>query len=68
MIRTKMSTDYIVSSLKALFGTNVTTADIRGWCASNGTNYQTVTNKLKQFKVGHGCWNLEVTQQRVEEI
>jgi hypothetical protein len=45
MTRTKMSTDYIVSSLKTLFGTNVTAADIKGWCAANGANYQTVTNK-----------------------
>jgi hypothetical protein len=68
MTRTKMSTDYIVSSLKALFGTEVTTAEVRGWCASNGTNYQTVTNKLEEFKVSRGRWNLEVTQERVEEI
>jgi hypothetical protein len=68
MTRTKMSTDYIVSSLKTLFGTEVTTAEVRGWCASNGTNYQTVTNKLEEFKVSRGRWNLEVTQEKVEEI
>jgi hypothetical protein len=64
----KMSTDYITSSLKAIFGNSVTAADIRGWCSSNGSNYQTVTNKLEQFKVSRGKWNLEVTQERVEEI
>ena len=68
MTRTKMSTDYITSSLKALFGTNVTAADIKGWCAANGANYQTVTNKIEEFKVSRGRWNLEVTQQKVEEI
>jgi MoxR-like ATPase len=68
MIRTKMSTDYIISSLKALFGSNVTSADIRGWCASNGYNYQTVTNKIDDYKVSRGKWNLEVTQTKVEEI
>jgi hypothetical protein len=68
MTRTKMSTDYIISSLKTLFGTNVTAADIKGWCAANGANYQTVTKKLDEFKVGRGKWNLEVTQQKVEEI
>jgi hypothetical protein len=64
MTRTKMSTDYIISSLKALFGTNVTAADIKGWCAANGANYQTVTNKIEEFKVSRGRWNLEVTQQK----
>ena len=63
-----MSTDYIISSLKALFGSNVTSADIRGWCASNGYNYQTVTNKIDDYKVSRGKWNLEVTQTKVEEI
>ena len=63
MTRTKMSTDYIISSLKALFGTNVTAADIKGWCAANGANYQTVTNKIEEFKVSRGRWNLEVNPQ-----
>ncbi len=62
------TTDYIVTSLKALFGTEVTSADIRGWCASNGANYQTVSSKLESFKVSRGRWNLEVTQEKVEEI
>ena len=66
--KNSVTTDYIVTSLKALFGTEVTSADIRGWCASNGANYQTVSSKLESFKVSRGRWNLEVTQERVEEI
>jgi hypothetical protein len=31
-------------------------------------NFQTVTRRLEKFKTGRGRWNLEVTQQRVEEI
>ena len=63
-----LSSDYIRTSLQALYGNNVTGADIRAWCALNDSNYQTVTKKLDQFKVGRGKWNLEVTQQKVEEI
>jgi hypothetical protein len=66
--KNSVTTDSIVTSLKALFGTEVTSADIRGWCASNGANYQTVSSKLESFKVSRGKWNLEVTQERVEEI
>ena len=66
--KNSVTTDYIVTSLKALFGTEVTSADIRGWCASNGANYQTVSSKLESFKVSRGRWNLEVTQEKVEEI
>jgi hypothetical protein len=63
-----LSSDYIRTSLQALYGNNVTGADVRAWCALNDSNYQTVTKKLDQFKVGRGKWNLEVTQQKVEEI
>ena len=34
----------------------------------NGTNYQTVTKKIDNYKVGRGKWNLEVTPQKVDEI
>ena len=63
-----LSSDYIRTSLQNLYGNNVTSADIRAWCKMNNTNYQTVTGKLYQYKTGYGKWNLEVTQQRVEEI
>jgi hypothetical protein len=63
-----LSSDYIRTSLQALYGNNVTGADIRAWCNMNDSNYQTVTKKIEQFKVGRGKWNLEVTQQKVEEI
>ena len=63
-----LSADYIRTSLQSLYGDSVTAADIRAWCAMNGTNYQTVSNKLSQYKTARGRWNLEVTQDRVEEI
>jgi hypothetical protein len=63
-----LSSDYIRTSLQNLYGNSVTGADIRAWCTLNDANYQTVTKKLDQFKVGRGKWNLEVTQQKVEEI
>jgi len=66
--RMALSSDYIRTSLQNLYGNTITGADIRAWCTLNDANYQTVTKKLDQFKVGRGKWNLEVTQQRVEEI
>ena len=63
-----LSADYIRTSLQSLYGESVASGDIRAWCAMNGANYQTVTNKLSQYKVGRGKWNLEVTPQKVEEI
>ena len=63
-----LTTDYIITSLQAVYGESVTSADIRGWCAMNGSNYQTITNKLTDYKVGRGKWNLEVTKETVEEL
>jgi hypothetical protein len=63
-----LSADYIRTSLQSTYGESITTGDIRAWCAMNGSNYQTVTKKLEQYKVGRGKWNLEVTPQKVEEI
>ena len=63
-----LSSDYIRTALQALYGNTVTGADIRAWCNMNDSNYQTVSNKLAQYKTGRGKWNLEVTQQKVEEI
>jgi hypothetical protein len=58
-----ISADHIITSLQEAFGESVTSADIRGWCAMNGANYQTVTKKLDQYKTGRGKWNLTVREQ-----
>ena len=63
-----ISTEYITSSLRNLYGSTVTSAEVKAWCAMNGTTYQTVSKKMEDFKVGRGKWNLEVTSQKVEEI
>ena len=63
-----LSSDYIRTSLQNLYGNTVTGADIRAWCSMNDANYQTVTKKIDQYKISRGKWNLEVTQQKVEEI
>ena len=63
-----LSSDYIRTSLQNLYGNTITGADIRAWCNLNDANYQTVTKKLDQYKISRGKWNLEVTQQKVEEI
>ena len=63
-----ISPEYIRTSLQELYGESVTSAEIRGWCKMNGANYQTVTNKLTQYKVGRGKWNLEVTKETVQDL
>jgi len=58
-----LSTEYVVSSLQALYGENVTAADVRAWCAMNNTTYQTVSKKLDNYKSGRGKWQLIEKEQ-----
>jgi hypothetical protein len=60
--------DQLISDLQSLFGSELSAGDIRGYCASRSMNYQTVTRRLESFKTDRGRWNLEVTQEKVEQI
>jgi hypothetical protein len=51
----------LIESIKELYGSEITTGDLKGFCASRGLNYQTVTRRLEDYKTGRGRWNLEVT-------
>ena len=63
-----LTTDYIRTSLQNLYGESVTSADIRAWCMMNDSNYQNVTKKLSDCKVGRGKWNLELTKKTMDEL
>jgi len=64
----KMTSEQAIEKLKNLYGTEITTADIKEFCAMNDITYQTVTKKLSNFKESKGKWNLEVTSAAVENI
>jgi hypothetical protein len=66
--KSSMNDQQLIESIKELYGTEITTGDLKGFCASRSLNYQTVTRHLEDYKTGRGRWNLEVTQQKVEEI
>ena len=63
-----LSKQSIIDSIQDMYGTSITSAEIKAWCAMNDCNYQTVTNKLSDYKVGRGKWNLEVTKETVEDL
>ena len=54
-----MNEEQIISDLTDIYGTEVTSGDIRGYCAINGVSYQTITKRLEKYKTGHGKWNFE---------
>ena len=64
----KMTEQQAIDGLKGLYGSEITAADVRAFCAINDIGYQTVTKKLSKYKVSKGKWNLEVTTKAVENI
>ena len=62
---TKMTSEQAIEKLKNLYGTEITTADIKAFCAMNDITYQTVTKKLQDFKSGQrvsGILRLQLQQ------
>jgi len=66
--KSSVNDQQLIESIKELYGSDIIAGDLRGFCASRGLNYQTVTRRLENYKTARGRWNLEVTQERVEEI
>jgi len=66
--KSSVNDEQLIASIQELYGPEITSGDLKGFCASRGINYQTISNKLSQYKVSRGRWNLEVTQEKVEEI
>ena len=62
-----MTDDQIVNELRDTYGVEFTAADVKGYCASRGMAYQTVTKRLEQYKVGRGKWNLQALPE-IEKI
>ena len=63
-----MTDDQIFEGLKSTYGIEITSGDVKAYCAMNNLSYPTVTRRLENFKTGRGRWNLEVTQEKVQEI
>ena len=64
----KMTEQQVIDGLKSTFGNEFTTPDVRAFCAMNDISYNTVTRKIKKFRVKPGKWSLKVTSKRVRQI
>ncbi len=63
-----LTKESIIECLRESYGESVTSAEIKAFCQMNDLNYQTITNKLSDFKVGRGKWNLEVTKETIQDL
>ena len=61
-----LSKESIINCLRESYGESVTSADIKAFCQMNDFNYQTITNKLTDYKTGRGKWNLTI-QEKLEQ-
>jgi hypothetical protein len=66
--KSSVNSEQLVSELLDLFGPEITTGDLRGFCVSRSLNYQTVTRYLEDFKTSRGRWNLEITVKDIENL
>ena len=47
----KMTEEQITDKLVSLYGSEITTADIKAFCSMNDIHYNTVTKKLQKYKM-----------------
>jgi len=66
--KSSVNDEQLIASIKELYGPEITSGDIRGFCASRDLSYPTVTRRLDKYKISRSKWNLEVTQEKVQEI
>ena len=66
--KSSVNDQQLIESIQELYGPEITSGDLKGFCASRSLNYQTISNKLSHHKIGRGRWNFEITQDKVEKI
>ena len=58
-----LSKESIIECLRESYGESVSSAEVKAFCQMNDFNYQTITKKLTDYKVGRGKWNLTVKEK-----
>ena len=66
--KSSVNDQQLIESIKELYGSEITSGDLKGFCASRSLNYQTVTRRLEGYKTARGRWNLEVTPSVVGKM
>ena len=66
--KSNIMTDQAISILKEKFGTEFGADAVKEVAAELNTSYATLSKYLNQYKVSRGKWNLEVTQEKINEL
>jgi len=59
-----MTTEQMLTELRSLYGAEISSADVRAFCAQKSLSYPTITRRLEEYKTGRGKWNLELSQAK----
>ena len=62
------STDVMISDLVSQYGTNVTRKNLIDYAETSDVSFATVCNRLKDYKIGRGVYNLSVKEKLAIEI
>ena len=66
--QSKIMSVQAIELLKEKFGTEFSADAVKLVAAELGTSYATLSKYLQPHKVGRGKWNLEVTQDKIDEL
>jgi flagellin-specific chaperone FliS len=66
--KSNIMTDQAISILKEKFGTEFGADAVKEVATQLNTTYATLSKKLTDFKVSRGKWNLEITQEKIDEL
>lgn len=64
----QMIMETAIELLKTKFGTEFGAEAVRAVADELNTSYATLSKKLSNFKVSRGKWNLEITQEKIDEL
>ena len=47
--KSSVNDEQLIASIQETYGSDITSGDLKGFCAIQGLNYQTVTRRLEKF-------------------
>jgi hypothetical protein len=60
--------EQLLTILKEQFGTEINADAVKSVADQLNTTYATASKHLQSYKVGRGKWNLEITQEKIDEL
>lgn len=66
--KSNIMTEQAIAILKEKYGTEFGADAVKEVATELNTTYATLSKYLSQYKSGRGKWNLEITQEKIDEL